>query len=80
VEAELTYSIDHEMTVKPVDFFIRRTGALYFDIDWVNRWKAPVIGWMKERLEWSDETAAGYAQELEERLHEATVPAERDHF
>ncbi|MDF2668844.1 MAG: glycerol-3-phosphate dehydrogenase [Paenibacillus sp.] len=80
VEAELAYSIDHEMTVKPVDFFIRRTGALYFDIDWVNRWKAPVIGWMKERLEWSDETAAGYAQELEERLHEATVPAERDHF
>ncbi|MDF2814873.1 MAG: glycerol-3-phosphate dehydrogenase, partial [Paenibacillus sp.] len=80
VRAELSYSIEREMTVKAVDFFVRRTGALYFDIHWVNRWKVQVISWMKEYFDWSEETAAANTQELEARLHEATVPAERDHF
>lgn len=30
-EAELVYSIQEEHTVKPEDFYIRRTGMLYFD-------------------------------------------------
>ncbi len=80
VRAELSYSIEREMTVKAVDFFVRRTGALYFDIHWVNRWKVQVISWMKEYFDWSEETAAANTQELEARLHEATVPAVRDHF
>jgi glycerol-3-phosphate dehydrogenase len=80
VRAELSYSIEREMTVKAVDFFVRRTGALYFDIHWVNRWKVQVISWMKEYFDWSEETAAANSQELEARLLEATVPAERDHF
>lgn len=33
--ARLMYAIEHEMVVKPVDFFIRRTGAVYFHIDMV---------------------------------------------
>jgi hypothetical protein len=37
------YSIEHEMAVKPVDFFIRRTGALFFDIAFVQRWKEAAI-------------------------------------
>lgn len=80
LRAELAYSVDQEMTVKPVDFFIRRTGALFFDIAWVRQWKEPVIAWMQKDFGWSDERTAEYAAELENRLREATVPAERDHF
>ena len=31
--AELQFGIEHEMVQDPMDFFIRRTGRLYFDID-----------------------------------------------
>src|SRR5699024_7058229 len=33
VLAELKYGIQHECVYKPIDFFIRRTGALFFNID-----------------------------------------------
>lgn len=80
IGAELVYSIDEEMTVKPVDFFIRRTGALFFDIAWVQQWKVPVIEWMKGRFGWSEEQTNEYRQELDDRLREAISPADRDHF
>src|SRR5699024_11879084 len=35
VLTELIYGMTHELVYKPVDFFIRRTSALFFDIDWV---------------------------------------------
>jgi len=31
LNAEMWYSIEHEMSVRPDDFWIRRTGALYFE-------------------------------------------------
>ena len=30
MKAEILYSIHHEMTLTPSDYFIRRTGNLYF--------------------------------------------------
>ena len=31
----LVYAMDYEMTAKPVDFFVRRRGAVFFNIHWV---------------------------------------------
>lgn len=72
--AQVIYSIEEEMTVKPVDFFIRRTGALLFQIDWVHQWKEPVINFMAQRLKWSEKEKQSYRKELEERLLEAARP------
>ncbi|GAH77006.1 unnamed protein product, partial [marine sediment metagenome] len=47
--AMILYSIEQEMVTKPVDFFIRRTGALFFNINWVRQWKEPVMQYMAER-------------------------------
>lgn len=66
--AELLYAVECEMAVKPTDFFNRRTGALLFDVESVRRWKEPVIRWMGERLGYSQEQAAIYAEELEQEL------------
>lgn len=71
VEALLNYSMHHEMAAKPVDFFIRRTGALFFDIDWVRTWKDPVIRKMAEVNGWSAEEEQLYREELEQALCEA---------
>ncbi|WP_044748106.1 glycerol-3-phosphate dehydrogenase/oxidase [Bacillus alveayuensis] len=74
--ATLVYAIEEEMTVKPVDYFIRRTGALLFHIDWVRRWKNPVIDYMANALNWTEEQKQAYSKELEQALHDATVPCD----
>ncbi|WP_396636442.1 glycerol-3-phosphate dehydrogenase/oxidase [Maribacter sp. R77961] len=41
--AELQFGIAYEMVQDPMDFFIRRTGRLYFDIDSVRQFMEPVL-------------------------------------
>lgn len=71
VEVPLQYAMAEEMAIVPGDFFIRRTGALLFDIAWVRRWKEPVIRYMAEAYGWSPESKERYRQELERELREA---------
>lgn len=70
----LVYAIEEEMTLKPVDFFIRRTGALFFNIQWVRDWKQPVIAYMASAFGWTEEQRNQYAAELDTALHQAVVP------
>ncbi|MDR6125150.1 glycerol-3-phosphate dehydrogenase [Bacillus sp. SLBN-46] len=77
VYVELLYSMEEEMAVTPVDFFIRRTGALYFNIQWVQQWKQAVIDTMAEYLEWTGEEKANYQDELEIQLNDAVNPKKR---
>ncbi|MEO2077047.1 MAG: glycerol-3-phosphate dehydrogenase/oxidase [Bacillus sp. (in: firmicutes)] len=76
VYVKLVYSLEEEMTVKPVDFFIRRTGALYFNIQWVQKWKQALMDLMAEYLEWTGEQKANYQDELEMELNDAVNPTE----
>ncbi|MBP1990493.1 glycerol-3-phosphate dehydrogenase/oxidase [Paenibacillus eucommiae] len=76
VFAALSYAIEQEMTVRPADFFIRRTGALFFDIAWVRKWKQEVSAYMAVRLGWSVEQVQSFTEELEQQLHDAVVPQE----
>jgi glycerol-3-phosphate dehydrogenase len=76
VYVKLVYSLEEEMTVKPVDFFIRRTGALYFNIQWVQKWKQAVMDLMAEYLEWTEEEKVIYQEELETELNDAVKPRE----
>ncbi|MFD1176528.1 glycerol-3-phosphate dehydrogenase/oxidase [Paenibacillus puldeungensis] len=74
VSVPLRYALEEEMAVKPVDFFIRRTGALLFDISWVRQWKEPVLSFMNRYYGWAPERRRRYADELEQALVEAVVP------
>ncbi|ASK62744.1 glycerol-3-phosphate dehydrogenase [Virgibacillus phasianinus] len=74
VFAQLLYGIEQELVYKPVDFFIRRTGALYFDINWVREHKDAVIDYMADTFKWSAEQKQEYIAELEKLLHEAVTP------
>ncbi|PEJ56759.1 glycerol-3-phosphate dehydrogenase [Bacillus sp. AFS002410] len=70
---QLEYGIQNEMVVKPVDFFIRRTGFLYFQIDLVNKYKEEVIRYMTSRLGWSNYQIIEYRLELEEHIKNAVT-------
>ncbi len=70
----LLYAMEEEMAVKPVDFFIRRTGALFFNIAQVRQYKEPVVAYMAKHLRWSEAQTEEYLRELEKHLHDAVVP------
>lgn len=76
VYASVEYGIQHEMVTKPIDYLIRRTGAMFFDIHWVNRWKSPVIQYMAERFGWSTEEKLRYEAEVEKYIKDATEASE----
>lgn len=76
VHAMLRYAMEYESTYKPVDFFIRRTGALFFNIHWVQANKNSAIAYMAKTFGWTEEQTQTYTEELDVLLHEATHPVE----
>lgn len=78
VMATLQYGLAHEMVAAPVDYFIRRTSALYFDIKWVETWKMPVIRYMADYFQWTDEQRQIYASQLEEEISLAVHAAKEE--
>ncbi|GGE48765.1 glycerol-3-phosphate dehydrogenase [Pullulanibacillus camelliae] len=76
VFAMLRYGIDYELTVTPLDFFLRRTGALLFNIDWVYEWKQPVITFLAREFSWTDEQRQAYEQELDAMIKQSVSPEE----
>jgi glycerol-3-phosphate dehydrogenase len=52
IRAELWYGIHHEMVNSLVDFFVRRTGRLFFDISSISEFKNTIIKDCSEYLGW----------------------------
>ncbi|MRH41119.1 FAD-dependent oxidoreductase [Aquibacillus halophilus] len=73
--AMVKYSIEYELAYKPADFFVRRTGALFFDINWVNLNKVNIINYMSNELTWTPQQKLQYTEELKILLREAEKPS-----
>ena len=54
MKAEILYCIHHEMVMTPSDYFVRRTGNLYFAIEVVEKYKKAVTNYMATLLSYSD--------------------------
>jgi glycerol-3-phosphate dehydrogenase len=74
IYAMLLYSINEEMTVTPIDFFMRRTGKLFFDIEWVKHWKKNIVDMMARLFDWNPELKKQYLIELDNAIRDAQVP------
>ncbi|MDQ0416965.1 glycerol-3-phosphate dehydrogenase [Croceifilum oryzae] len=72
VYGALVYGMEYEMVATLVDFFIRRTGSLLFDIAWVREWKEIVLQYMKEQLDWDEQTTEHHMKNLEQEIKYAT--------
>lgn len=72
LHAMLLYGIEAEMVYTPNDFFIRRTGLLYFDIDAVKRYKQQVIQVMQQRLHYTEPQKNMHIAHLEQAILDAT--------
>ncbi|WP_273568399.1 glycerol-3-phosphate dehydrogenase/oxidase [Maribacter halichondriae] len=63
-KAELRFGIDHEMVQTPMDFFIRRTGRLYFDIDSVRNLMEPLLEEFKTVFKVDEKQVSVWREEL----------------
>lgn len=71
--SELVYAIQYEMVQHPTDFLIRRTGAMYFNIDLVQQYKDDIIDTMASLLDYDKATIESYRKELNSKIIEATT-------
>lgn len=71
-KAECWYCIHFEMSLYLTDFFNRRTGMLFFDIERIASLVEPISLIFKESLEWSDEELAIELRNLNDTLQHAT--------
>ncbi len=69
-KAELRFGIDHEMVQNPMDFFIRRTGRLYFDIESVRTLMEPVLEEFKAIYKVDDAQLLQWKETLQNELEE----------
>lgn len=72
VLAQLMYCIQFESIFTPADYFIRRKGSLFFNIDAVKTYKELVISHMENVFHWSDDEKAKHRHELEEQIEAVT--------
>ena len=68
--AELQFCIDYEMVINPMDFFIRRTGRLYFDIQSVRQLLEPVLEEIRKAYGVDQEQIDNWRSTLEHELDE----------
>jgi glycerol-3-phosphate dehydrogenase len=70
--AELKFAIQFEMVASLQDFFVRRTGLLYFDIQKVDRWKHEVGDACKLSLGWDENRFKSELRGLDKLILDAT--------
>ncbi|MDG1398427.1 MAG: glycerol-3-phosphate dehydrogenase/oxidase [Polaribacter sp.] len=73
MKAEVWFAINYEMAGNPTDFFMRRTGKLFFDTQSVILSKSFVLKEFKNTFSWSDEITEKHKNDLEKHLKTATT-------
>ena len=72
MRAELWYSIHKEMANSLADFFVRRTGRLYFDIPSVIHYRQLVLDDFSSYLDWDETRIALENKTLDALIYDAT--------
>jgi glycerol-3-phosphate dehydrogenase len=73
IKAEVWFAINYEMACNPTDFFMRRTGRLFFDAPSVSAYKNFVLNEFQNAFSWDKETTKIHEIELEHHLKMATT-------
>lgn len=70
--AQLQYGIEHELVTTPVDFFVRRTGNMFFNISSVLAYKEAVLAHMAQQFKWTDAQFTEFKDLLNMEITRAT--------
>jgi glycerol-3-phosphate dehydrogenase len=69
--SELWYCLNYEMVTSLADFFVRRTGSLYFDIERIPILKEIAIEEFQKYLKWSDKKTKEAIEKLDQLVYDA---------
>lgn len=72
-KAELWYTVNHEMVITPQDFFVRRTGMLFFDINRLRLVVDPLLQELNAIFGWDESKAESERLALEKVVNEASL-------
>ncbi len=78
IRAELWYSIHYEMTNGLADFFVRRTGRLYFDINSIHKYRSLIQEDLIKYLNWDEERLTTENKYLDMLLQDAATYYEKE--
>ena len=73
IKAEVWFTITHEMTLTPTDFFTLRTGRMYFDMPSVKQYKNVVISEFTNYFAWKEEVVNQQRELLEKSIETLTT-------
>jgi glycerol-3-phosphate dehydrogenase len=73
IKSELWFTVHYEMVSSPTDFFMRRTGRLFFDKPSVDTYKNLVLSELKNYFDWDEKTTQKHQEELEVKLQSAST-------
>ncbi|WP_031426339.1 glycerol kinase GlpK [Flavimarina sp. Hel_I_48] len=79
VRAELWYCIHYEMANSLADFFVRRTGRLYFDIASIVKNRKLVLQDFIDYLDWDEKRVIAENEKLDRLLYDATHFYEKEY-
>jgi glycerol-3-phosphate dehydrogenase len=74
LKAQLLFSVNHEMVLKLSDFFVRRTGLLYFDIAKVIKYKSDMLLFLQEMLKFDTQLSYQDLTDVETLIKKARPP------
>lgn len=77
VRAELWYGINHEMVTSLTDFFVRRTGMLFFHMDRLPVFIQPLLEDFTQYFNWSEAKATAELEALQKAITDATLKRDK---
>ncbi|MEL6717613.1 MAG: glycerol-3-phosphate dehydrogenase/oxidase [Bacteroidota bacterium] len=78
LRAELWFGVHYEMVESLADFFVRRTGRLYFDIFTINPALEVIANDLQEYLNWEDARLVEERERMQTLLYDATHYYEKE--
>lgn len=69
----LHYGLEHEMVLKPIDYLLRRSSQLLFDIQHAKAVKEFIVAEMAAYYGWNDATKELYLTEIEDQIKNSTI-------
>lgn len=66
--AMLTYGLEHEMVEHPIDYLLRRSSQMLFNMKHMRSIKTPVIEYMTKYYNWDDTTKQTMTDEVDTKL------------
>ena len=73
IRSELRYCLENEQVYRLEDFFIRRTGRLYFDIHSINHTFDAILSDFQAHFQWTDEDCEKHKSAMEAEIRKVSV-------